>query len=353
MFKIPKIENESFYIDQAMNSMQEIAQKKRNEIDRRFESVITSKKKTRDEINLDKRKDLELEKIRHLNDRINTALKNLIKRFPKFEKVDKIYLDLINTSEVPVPQIKDALARLLWIVNTIDEHTQNTEIKIKRAHTQQTVGFIMKKYLGRVNSYFRKNKEFFKKLDEARKFMNRLPTFENIYTAAIAGFPNVGKSTLMQKVTGSEVEVQNYPFTTKGLMFGYIVESERKYVQLIDTPGLLGRDKNNAIEERAQLVVTDFSDIIVFVIDFTQSCGYDIEAQFKLLKKTANIKKDIIIYLSKTDLFNEETEELREEYKSKLKKYKVYTNSDEIRKHLLEEKKKNTKFDPSKLNLIK
>jgi len=353
MFKIPKVEESSFYIDQAMKSMQEYATKEREKIGERFEKSIGTFRKTLDDVNMDKRKDLELQKIRFLNDRLNDSLKKIIKNFPNFAKTQEVYINLINTSEASVTEVKDALARLLWIANTIDEFTQNTEAKLKKTKSQKTVGFLMKKYLGKVNSLFYKNKTFFRKLVEARKFLNKLPTFEDLHTISIAGFPNVGKSTLMKKITGSDVEIQNYPFTTKGLMFGYLKEEGVKYIQFIDTPGLLGRDKNNSIEERAQIVVTKYSQSIIFVIDFTESSGYNIDSQFKLLKKTEEFQKNIVIYLSKTDLFNEETEQSVKEYEKKLTKYLVFRDSEKLRKHCLDEQKKMIKFDPSKLKVIR
>lgn len=340
-------------MDRAMNGMQEYATKIRPQIDARFEASKKVKDKTNDVINLDKRKDLELEKIRYLNSQINSQIKKIIKRFPRMKKLDEIYKKLINTNQVKVADIEDCLKRLLWIVNTADEYTLNTEVKIKRAKTSQTVGFIMKKHLGKVNSLFRKNKEYFKKLEEARRFMNKLPTFLDIYTVAIGGYPNVGKSTLMKKITGSDVEIQNYPFTTKGLMFGYIEKDNHKQIQLIDTPGLLGRNKNNDIETRAEIVISEFSDVIIFVIDMTQSCGYDVKSQIKLLKKTAQMEKPIVIYLSKTDIYDEESLETKEENLRYLKKYKVFENSDELKDYIIEQKEKKKKFDIRDIKVIK
>jgi nucleolar GTP-binding protein len=355
MFKIPQIEKSNFYIDQAMKGMQEFATNEREKIGERFKRTVSTQRKQREDVKLDKRKDLELQKIRYLNNHLNTSLRKIDKKFPHFAKVDDIYLKLINTSEVKVNQIKDSLGRIIWIANSVDEFTQKTEHKIKYARTGETVGFLMKKYLGKVNSLFRKNKEFFLDLDSARKFMNKLPSFEDLYTICIAGYPNVGKSTLMKKISGSDVEIQNYPFTTKGLMFSYLYENDRKLIQLIDTPGLLGRDKNNEIEERAQIVITEYSNELVFVLDFTESCGYSIESQLKLLKKTKEqSSKNIQIYFSKTDLFDEEVEEKVKENENKIKKFTIFKDSDKLKKSLIETCKKQTKkFDPNKLKLIK
>ena len=353
MFKISKIEKATFYIDNAMNAMEEFAIKERENIEERFKKNPSIKNKGYDVVKLDKRKDLELEKIRFLNKKLDNTIKKIISRFPKFKNVEEVYIKLINTSQTPVKDLEDALSRLNWITHKIDEFTQNTEHKLKKAKTQQTIGFLMKKYLGKVNSLFRKNKDIFETLDEARKFMNKLPKFENIYTVAIGGFPNVGKSTLMQKLTNSNVEIQNYPFTTKGLMFGYINQGNTKSIQLIDTPGLLGREKQNPIEKRAQLILSEHSDVIVFVLDLTQTCGYSIKNQVKLLKQTRDLQKPMAIYLSKTDIFDEDAGETHKEYESILKKYKVFDDAKKLKEYLIEQKSNNKKFDIKNIKVIK
>jgi nucleolar GTP-binding protein len=354
MFKIPQIDKGQLIIDRSMDAMSEFAQKERGKIGERFAKNVSSQRKSSDDNNLNKRKDLELQKIRFLNKSIQNRLKKIIQTFPNFSKLDEIYIQLINTSPVPVKDITDSLSLLTWIVDTSEEFTEKTEFKIKRANSQDTVGFLMKKYLGKVNSLFRKNKNHFTQLDEARKFMNRLPKFEDMYTVAIGGYPNVGKSTLMKKITGSNVEIQNYPFTTKGLMFSYLNYNNKKIIQMIDTPGLLGREKNNEIEERASIILHRYCQKILFVLDVTQSCGYDINVQLKLLKQVSNSNTELVIYLSKMDIYNEEDEERLQEIQSKIKKYKIFKDSNEIKEKLVTQYlSTKQKFDPSKLKVIK
>ena len=354
MFKIGKVEEGQFYIDKIMEDMDSFAQKKKEEIETRWKNNASTKRKENDEIKLNKRKDLELEKIRFINDKVNDNLRKLHKRFPNFIKVEQIYIDLINTSQTPIKDIKGALSTIMWITQRCDELTQQTETKIKHAKTHETIGFLMKKYLGRVNSLFKKQKEAFATLEEARRYMNKLPTFKNIYTVSIAGFPNVGKSTLMKNITGSDVEIQNYPFTTKGLMFGYITHNEEKAVQLIDTPGLLGRNTNNDIEQRAEIILRGYCNAIVFVLDITQSCGYNLDEQMKLLKKVKSQEKPVIVYLSKTDIYNEEDEEEFETLAPKLKKYKQFSSPEELKEYIMSLQLDSQKqFDPTKVKVIK
>ena len=89
-------------------------------------------------------------------------------------------------------------------------------------------------------------------------------------------------------------------FTTKQLMLGYA-----EGMQFIDTPGLLDRPlaKRNPIEKQAILALKHLATIIVFVVDPTESCGYQLSAQEELLKQVKTLfKRPIIVVLTKTDL---------------------------------------------------
>ena len=354
MFKIPQIEKSQVVIDRAMDAMSQYATNERNKIGERFAKNASTQKKSKDENNLNKRKDLELQKIRFLNNNINNKIRKILKSFPNFNKIPEIYIKLINTNEIQTKDIQDSLSLLKWIADSCDDFTQKTEFKIKRAKSSETVGFLMKKHLGKVNSLFRKNRNHFENLELARKFLNKLPTFEDMTTIAIGGYPNVGKSTLMKKITGSDVEIQNYPFTTKGLMFSYLKHKDKKIIQMIDTPGLLGRDKNNGIEQRASIILHEYCEEIIFVLDITESCGYNLQNQLKLLKNVSNTNKKISIYLSKTDLYNEEDNEKLKEINIKIKKYEIFTDSNLLKEKIINDflnKKEN--FDPTKLKTIK
>jgi nucleolar GTP-binding protein len=61
-------------------------------------------------------------------------------------------------------------------------------------------------------------------------------------TLVLVGAPNVGKSSLVRLLSSGQPEVQNYPFTTRGVKMGhFFVRGERHVVT--DTPGLLNRDE--------------------------------------------------------------------------------------------------------------
>jgi nucleolar GTP-binding protein len=144
-----------------------------------------------------------------------------------------------------------------------------------------------------------------------------------VFTVAIAGFPNVGKTTLLSRMTGSMPEIANYAFTTKNLNMGY-ADIDNHKVQFIDTPGTLNRfEKMNPVERQAYLAIKYCADIVVFVLDNSDQ-SYDINDQKKLLASVENIGKEVIIYLSKTDLKSSEI-------KLKMAKKKVFSTPEAVR----------------------
>lgn len=62
-----------------------------------------------------------------------------------------------------------------------------------------------------------------KYLEQVRQHMSRLPGIDpNTRSLLLCGYPNVGKSSMMNILTRADVEVQPYAFTTKSLYVGHM-----------------------------------------------------------------------------------------------------------------------------------
>lgn len=86
-------------------------------------------------------------------------------------------------------------------------------------------------------------------------------------TITLAGNPNVGKSTLFNRLTGASVETANYPGKTVALNFG-VTRWNNQRIRVVDLPGTyaLGAQSDDQWVAR-QAVIEDPPDAIVAIAD--------------------------------------------------------------------------------------
>jgi len=90
---------------------------------------------------------------------------------------------------------------------------------------------------------------------------------KNVPTIALAGNPNVGKSTLFNRLTGLHQHTGNWPGKTVGSAYGHFRLDEKDYI-LADTPGSYSLMARSAEEEVARdAILFGESDKIVIVCD--------------------------------------------------------------------------------------
>jgi nucleolar GTP-binding protein len=136
------------------------------------------------------------------------------------------------------------------------------------------------------------------RLDEYAALLKQLKRLHVINprarTAVMVGAPNVGKSSLVRALSSGKPEVQNYSFTTRGVLRGRMGSLAQRGAdgqsvmlwQVTDTPGLLHRVEDSArneIEELTLLALTHLERaVVVFVVDPSGHCGYDLKMQMAL-----------------------------------------------------------------------
>lgn len=160
-------------------------------------------------------------------------------------------------------------------------------------------------------------------LEQVRQHLSRLPSIDpTAKTILLCGFPNVGKSSFLNKITRADVDVQAYPFTTKSLYVGH-TEFRYQTWQVIDTPGILDRplEERNTIEMQSVTALAHLRSVILYIVDFSEQCGYTIQQQLELYSsiKPLFVKKPVFIINNKIDVMT--LDKLPEESKNLVKEF--------------------------------
>lgn len=147
----------------------------------------------------------------------------------------------------------------------------------------------------------------------------------------LVGMPNVGKSSLLARLTRANPKIASYPFTTLTPNLGVCyLDYERSFI-IADIPGIIEGASEGAGLGLTFLRHIERTGALVFVIDITDE---DINETYLKLRKELKlyskelIKKKSIIILNKTDML--EKKEIEEKIKS-IKKVinKEYKNNKE------------------------
>jgi small GTP-binding protein len=104
-------------------------------------------------------------------------------------------------------------------------------------------------------------------------------------TIALVGFPSVGKSTLLNKITNAQSEVAAYQFTTLTVVPG-VMEYRGAKIQVLDLPGLIKDASKGKGRGREVLSVVRSADMIILMIDVFET---NIQVLVEELK-TANLR---------------------------------------------------------------
>ena len=119
---------------------------------------------------------------------------------------------------------------------------------------------------------------------------------------AIVGRPNVGKSTLMNRILGQKISITSRrPQTTRHQVMGIKTDEEAQFIY-VDTPGIhiLAKDRNKAINRfmnQAAVQALRDVDCVVFIIDRTRWSDED----QVVLQRLEHVEAPVILAVNKVD----------------------------------------------------
>ena len=118
-------------------------------------------------------------------------------------------------------------------------------------------------------------------------------------TVALVGRPNVGKSTIFNRLVGKKISIiEDTPGVTRDRIYGDVVYNNYKF-HLIDTGGIdVSKDIfNNEIKIQANIAI-DEADVVVFIVDGKEELNQNDFIIRDMLKKSG---KDVIVAVNKID----------------------------------------------------
>lgn len=151
-------------------------------------------------------------------------------------------------------------------------------------------------------------------LDEVVKYFNDPSEDEEddeYIRIAMIGKPNVGKSSLINRLLGEErVIVSNVPGTTRDSIDSYLETEEGKFI-LVDTAGLRRKSKVKEEIERYSVIRTyaavEKADVAILVIDAEQGIT---EQDEKIIGYAHEMNKAIMVVVNKWDLIEKDDKTL-------------------------------------------
>ncbi|MBP1888578.1 GTP-binding protein [Clostridium moniliforme] len=140
---------------------------------------------------------------------------------------------------------------------------------------------------------------------------------------AMVGKPNVGKSSLINKLLGEDrVIVSNVPGTTRDAIDSYLETEEGKFI-LIDTAGLRRKSKVKEEIERYSVIRTyaaiERADVCILMIDAQEGVT---EQDEKIIGYAHELNKAIMVVVNKWDLIEKDDktlDKLKKELQGELK----------------------------------
>ncbi len=248
---------------------------------------------------------------------INATFNRIITETPIIEELPEFYQDYIDIV-VGVDDYKHSLGAVYWALGVLKQIQSQYTTRIQRTDSN-TAKEVRREAYGRIVSVVKRINEELDFLDFAKRELKNMPNIDfNAVRVVIAGFPNVGKSTLLNNITDATPKVANYPFTTQGLQIGNYERGYKKY-QIIDTPGLLDRSINdmNEIELNAIAALEHLGNIIIFIFDPSETSGFHMENQYLLYSEIKKVfETPMICLFNKTDLLEDKS--IIEEYSNKI-----------------------------------
>lgn len=127
----------------------------------------------------------------------------------------------------------------------------------------------------------------------------------------LVGFPNVGKSTLISRISAAKPKIADYPFTTLTPNLGVVSVGDRSFV-VADIPGLIeGAHEGHGLGDQF-LRHIERTKVLAHLIDLSDATGRDPVEDFKAINRELELydptllKRRQVVVATKLDVLQDE-----------------------------------------------
>uniref|UniRef100_A0A8C3GBZ9 Nucleolar GTP-binding protein 1 n=1 Tax=Cyclopterus lumpus TaxID=8103 RepID=A0A8C3GBZ9_CYCLU len=246
-----------------------------------------------------------MRKVKFTQQSYHDRLAQILTDFPMLADIHPFYADLMNVL-YDKDHYKLALGQINIAKNLIDNVAKDYVRLMKYGDSLYRCKQLKRAALGRMCTILKRQKSSLEYLEQVRQHLSRLPSIDpNTRTLLLCGYPNVGKSSFINKVTRADVDVQPYAFTTKSLFVGHM---DYRYLrwQVVDTPGILDHplEDRNTIEMQAITALAHLRAAVLYIMDVSEQCGHNLQEQLELFNSIRPLfaNKPLIIVANKCDV---------------------------------------------------